>query len=143
MLGLRKLVISAVITLFILVFPCQGRIYNVRDHGARGDKKGNDGPAIQKAINACFAAGGGRVYVPAGDYLCGGLRLKSNISFYLEAGATLWVSPEEKDYKDGNRFLYAEDENNITIEGRGTIHGTGQADLMRKKTDKKDFTRAF
>jgi polygalacturonase len=132
-----------VIALFILVFPCQGRIYNVRDHGARGDKKGNDGPAIQAAIDACFAAGGGRVYVPAGDYLCGGLRMKSHVSFYLEAGATLWVSPEEEDYKDGNRFLYAEDENNITIEGRGTIHGTGQADLMRKKTDKKEQRPSF
>ncbi|MHC4557054.1 MAG: glycoside hydrolase family 28 protein [Planctomycetota bacterium] len=140
---LRKLVISGVIALFILVFPCQGRIYNVRDHGARGDKKGNDGPAIQAAIDACFAAGGGRVYVPAGDYLCGGLRMKSHVSFYLEAGATLWVSPEEEDYKDGNRFLYAEDENNITIEGRGTIHGTGQADLMRKKTDKKEQRPSF
>ena len=57
------------------------------------------------------------------------------MSLYLEAGATLWVSPKAEHYKDGNRFFYAEEQNNITIEGRGTIHGTGEADLMRKATD--------
>jgi hypothetical protein len=130
------LVISCFVVSSVLVIPCQGRIYNVRELGAQGDKKGNDGPAIQAAIDACSAAGGGIVYVPAGDYFCGGLRLRSNVSLYLEAGATLWVSAEKEDYKEGNRFLYAEDEKNITIEGRGTIHGTGQTDLMRKITDK-------
>lgn len=137
MASLRMLVISCFIALILFVIPCQGRIYNVRDLGARGDKKGNDGPAIQAAIDACFAAGGGTVYVPAGDYFCGGLRLRSHVSLYLEAGATLWVSAEKKDYKDGNRFLFAADEKNITIEGRGTIHGTGQEDLQRKKGDDK------
>ena len=143
MASLQKLVILAFIALFVLVIPCQGRIYSVRYHGAQGDKKGNDGPAIQAAIDACFSAGGGTVYVPAGDYLCGGLRLRSHVSLHLEAGATLWVSPKEEDYKQGNRFLYAEDENNITIEGRGTIYGTGQADLMRKKTDKTEKRPSF
>lgn len=143
MASLRRSMVSVFIALFLLVVPCQGRMYNVRDFGARGDKKGNDGPAIQAAIDACFAAGGGVAYVPAGDYFCGGLRLRSHVSLYLEAGATLWVSPKKEDYKEGNRFLYAEDETNITIEGRGTIYGTGKADLMRKKTDKEEQKPPF
>jgi len=59
------------------------------------------------------------------------------VSLYLESGATLWVSPKKEDYKEGNRFLYAEDQTNITIEGRGVILGTGQEDLQRKKGDDK------
>lgn len=122
---------------------CQARLYSVLDQGAVADKKTNSGPAIQAAIDACSAAGGGRVYVPAGDYLCGPLRLRSHVALYLEAGATLWVSPEQTHYRDGNRFLYAENERDVTIEGRGTIHGTGQADLMRKATDKTKERPAF
>ena len=137
MASLRKLVISFLFILFLMAIPCKARIWNVRDFGAQGGRKGNDSPAIQRAINACSAEGGGMVYVPAGDYLCGGLQLRSHVSLYLEAGATLWVSPKKEDYEVGNRFLYAEDETNITIEGRGMIHGTGQEDLQRKKGDDK------
>lgn len=133
------------IPLFFLLIavPCQGRIHSISDYGAQGDKKTNDGPAIQAAIDACSAAGGGTVYVPAGDYFCGPLRLKSNVCLYLEIAATLWVSPDKEHYKDGNRFLYAEDEENVIIEGHGTIHGTGQEDLLRKRTDKRKERPAF
>ncbi|MHC4426393.1 MAG: glycoside hydrolase family 28 protein [Planctomycetota bacterium] len=143
MVSLRKLVISVSFAFLLSAVPSQGRICNVQDHGARADKKANDGPAIQAAIDACSAAGGGIAYVPAGNYLCGGLRLRSHVSLYIEAGATLWVSPEKTHYKEGNRFLYAENQENLTIEGRGTIHGTGQADLMRKKTDKTEKRPPF
>lgn len=55
----------------------------------------------------------------------------------MKNSATLWVSPKKEDYEAGNRFLYAEDETNITIEGRGMIHGTGKESLQRKKGDDK------
>lgn len=139
----RKAIVSFCFVSFLSAACCQAKLYNVLDHGAAGDKKTNDGPAIQAAIDACSAHGGGRVYVPAGDYRCGPLRLQSRVALYLEAGATLWVSPEREHYKDGNRFLYAEEERDITIEGRGTIYGTGQADLMRKATDKTKERPAF
>ncbi len=42
--------------------------YNVRDYGAKGSGYGNDGPAINQAIGAASAAGGGVVYIPAGTY---------------------------------------------------------------------------
>jgi hypothetical protein len=118
-------------------------MHSITDYGARADKKTNDARAIQAAIDACSAAAGGTVYVPEGDYRCGQLQLKSNVAMHLESGATLWVSPERQDYERGNRFLYAEGEKNITIEGRGTIHGTGQADLMRKRTGKTEKRPEF
>jgi hypothetical protein len=139
----RKAIVSFCFISLLSVTCCQAKLYNVLDYGAAGDKKTNDGPAIQAAIDTCSTHGGGRVYVPAGDYLCGSLRLRSRMALYLEAGAALWVSPEREHYKDGNRFLYAEDEQDITIEGRGTIHGTGEADLMRKATDKTKERPAF
>lgn len=48
------------------------KIFNVCDHGAKGDRTSNDRAAIQMTINACAAAGGGKVMFLAGDYLCGG-----------------------------------------------------------------------
>ena len=41
-------------------------LYNVLDFGACGDGSTNDGAAIQKAVDACHADGGGRVYLPGG-----------------------------------------------------------------------------
>ncbi|MHC4629390.1 MAG: glycoside hydrolase family 28 protein [Planctomycetota bacterium] len=126
----------SIFVLTLVAIPCRARICNVTSTGAKGDNRTNDGPAIQAAIDECSASGGGTAYVPAGDYRCGALRLRSDVTLFLDAGATLWVSPDKEDYADGNRFLYAEDQDNITIEGRGTIHGTGRDDLMRKRTDK-------
>ena len=137
MASLQKLVNYFFFILFFVAIPCQARIWSVREFGAQGDRKSNESPAIQRAIEACSAEGGGIVYVPAGDYLCGGIQLQSHVSLYLESGATLWVSPNKEDYNHGNRFLYAEGQTNVTIEGRGVIHGTGQEDLQRKKGDNK------
>jgi polygalacturonase len=134
---LQMLVNSSFFILSFIALPSQARIWNVREYGAQGDRQDNDSPAIQRAIDVCSAEGGGMVYVPAGDYLCGGIQLRSHVSLYLESGATLWVSPNREDYKHGNRFLYAENQTNVTIEGRGIIHGTGQEDLQRKKEDNK------
>ena len=136
MTDLRK-PLTALLLCLLFTLACQARIWSVRESGAKGDKGDNDGPAIQRAIDACAEDGGGMVYVPAGDYPCGGLQLRSWVSLYLESGATLWVSPKKEDYPHGNRFLYAEDQTNITIEGRGTIHGTGQEDLQRKRGDNR------
>ncbi len=129
-----------IISMSIVLLCClsaQARIYSITEFGAIGKKAADNTDPIRKAITSCAAAGGGTVYVPAGDYGCGGLRLKSNVNLHLEAGATLWVSPNKANYKDGNRFLYARDQKNITVSGRGTIHGTGQEDLGRKKGDKR------
>src|SRR5687768_8447630 len=61
---------------------------NVREFGAKGDGKTLDTAAINRAIEATAASGGGTVYFPAGTYLSFSIRLKSNITIYLDNGAT-------------------------------------------------------
>lgn len=53
-------------------------IYDVRDYGAKGDGVTVDSPAVNAAIEAAAAAGGGTVRFPAGKYLCATIRLKSH-----------------------------------------------------------------
>ena len=62
---------------------------NVRSFGATGDGTTLDTPAINKAIETAGSANGGTVYFPAGNYLCYSIRLKSNVSLYLDQGATI------------------------------------------------------
>jgi polygalacturonase len=129
--------VAVLLSVLLMALSCWARVWDVTELGARGDKEANDTAAIQKAIDSASRAGGGTVYVPAGDYRCGQLQLSSNVTLHIEAGTTLWVSPDKADYKRGNTFLLAQDQNNVTIEGRGTIHGTGQEDLQRKRGDKR------
>ncbi len=65
------------------------REYNVRDFGAIGDGATIDTPAINRAIEAAAAAGGGAIVFPAGQYACYTIRLKSHVSLQLAAGATI------------------------------------------------------
>ena len=58
-----------------------------------------DTPAIHKAIEACSAAGGGQVLLPPGRYLSGTVHLKSHVTLFLEAGATLVGTPDLDQYQ--------------------------------------------
>ncbi len=73
------------------------KIFNICDYGAKVCDKLQT-KEIQSAIDACFLAGGGRVVIPSGIYLTGGIRLRSNIQLYLEAGAILKGSRNPEDY---------------------------------------------
>ena len=102
-------------------------VFNVRDYGATGRKADNAQIAIQKAIDACAGSGGGTVFLPAGQYTSGQLRLRSHVRLYIDSGATLFASPDGRAFdKDKAALLYGEDLENITIEGRGTIDGEAQ-----------------
>ena len=63
--------------------------FDVRRFGASANGKQLDTPAINAAIDAAAAAGGGTVYFPAGTYLCFSIHLKSNVALYLDQGATI------------------------------------------------------
>ncbi len=110
------------------------RVYDVRQFGAKGDGTTLDTAAIQAAIDACTKDNGGTVLVPAGDFVCGTIELKSNVTLHLATKGRLLGSPRMEDYKAGNRippgngnivFVSAANAENITIEGRGTIDGNG------------------
>ena len=103
-----------------------GSVCDVTVHGAKGDGVQLDTAAIQKAIDACAAGGGGVVWFPAGNFLSGTIVLKSNIALHLSPGATLWGSKRIEDYSPYH-LIYAKDAENIALEGGGTINGNGLA----------------
>ena len=53
---------------------------------------------IQKAIDDCFLAGGGKIILEKGLFLTGGLRLRSNCTLYLKSGAILKGTRSIEDY---------------------------------------------
>jgi polygalacturonase len=125
--------------------PSAARVYDVRAFGAKGDGKTVDSPAINKAIEAAATAGGGTVHFPAGLYLSFSIRLKSNISLYLDAGATILAAdpahakevydlPEANAwdmYQDfghshwQNSLIYGIGLHDVSILGPGLINGQG------------------
>ena len=107
-------------------------IFNVRDHGAVGDGTTPDTEAVQKALNECGKSGGGTVLVPEGTYLCKPLVIRTATALRLEKGATIKATDDPADYartdKPGefNHFFTGKDLENVTIEGEGTIDGSGE-----------------
>jgi polygalacturonase len=128
-------------------------IFDVRSFGATGDGKTLDTPAINRAIDAAVAAGGGVILFPAGQYLCFSIRLRSLVHLHLAQGATILAadSPKPGDttgYNGGvydtaepktswdayqdyghnhwhNSLLWGEDLHDLSITGPGLIYGRG------------------
>ena len=72
--------------------------FDVRNYGAAGDGRALDTAALQKAVDACAAGGGGTVRIPAGRYLTGPVFLRSCVQVEIEAGAVLLGSTNFSDY---------------------------------------------
>jgi polygalacturonase len=119
-------------------------VYDVRAFGAKGDGKTLDTPAINKAIASAASKGGGTVRFPAGTYLSVSIHLKSNISLYVDQGATIVAAETSRDvaydppepnqwdaYQDfghshwHNSLIWGENLENISIVGPGMIWGKG------------------
>ena len=121
------------------------RRLNVLDYGAVGDGAAMDTAALQRAIDACGP--GDEVYLPAGVFLSGGLRLHSHMAMYLDEGAVLQGSQQPQDYlpRQWSRFEGIEQECyqsllnlgeldhsagpnccDVMLYGKGTINGGGQ-----------------
>ena len=83
------------------------RTCNPRNFGAKGDGTTKDTAAIQQAIDACEAKGGGTVRLTSGIYLSAPIMLKSNITLQLDKGATLLGSSAQA-HIASNGFLVAE-----------------------------------
>ena len=113
--------------------------FRITDYGAsvKGSAVQNK-EAITKTIEAAFNVGGGKVVVPAGEYLTGPITLKSNINLEVQEGATLKFSTNHADYLPAvltrwegidcytlQPLIYAMDAHNIAITGKGTIDGQG------------------
>jgi polygalacturonase len=133
--------------------PADHGIYDVRKYGATGDGKTLDTDAVNRAIEAASAAGGGMVLFPAGTYLCFSLHLKSEVHIYLAQGCTIVAAesplpgqqtgynggkydPAEpntpwENYQDyghnhwHNSLIWGENLHDLSISGPGLIFGKG------------------
>lgn len=108
-------------------------VFNVRNYGATGLKQDVAQKAIQSAVDACAKAGGGMVYLPPGEYTSGTIHLRSHVRFFIDSGAVLYASTDPALF-DKPTLLYAEDAQDISIEGRGTIDGQARY-IWRKNTE--------
>jgi polygalacturonase len=111
------------------------RDFDVTRFGAVGDNKTDCWEAFQKAIAACNAAKGGRVVVPAGEFITGAIRLKSGVNLHISSGATIRFARDPRKYPlvftrwegvelmNYSPFIYAFEQENIAITGAGTIDG--------------------
>ncbi len=132
-------------------FPNAG--FNIKNNGAvPGDSVHLSTNAINNTILKCHNAGGGRVIVPKGVFYTGGIRLKSNVNLYLEEGAVLRFSTKQKDYLpvvltrwEGidcyniQPLIYAYNETNIAISGKGTLDGQGRTDTWWSMVGREGF----
>lgn len=142
--------------------------YDVRDYGATGDGKTVDTPAVNRAIEAANAAGGGTLVFPAGTYVCFTIRLKSKVEIFLSRGCVIVAadSPrvgETTGYRGGtydaagpaqaweayqdyghnhwpNSLFYGEGLEDVSIVGPGMIWGRG---LSNGTKDVRDGTGGF
>lgn len=121
--------------------------YHVRSFGAVGDGRHLDTAAINRAIDAAAAAGGGIVNIPAGEYLCYSVHLRSHVTLDLAPGATLIAAdpppagssggydapepnahPEFQDFGHShwhNSLIWGENLEDVSIIGAGRIFGRG------------------
>lgn len=103
-------------------------IYCITNYGAVGDGVATNTEAMQSAIRAAAAAGGGTVEVPGGVYLCGPLQLADHIRIQLDTGAVLRMLPLDK-YPGGTDrpadFIRGAHLQDVAIGGPGMIDGQG------------------
>jgi polygalacturonase len=139
----------------------QDCVLNVKRFGAKGDGETIDSPAINRAIDAAAAAGGGTVYFPPGVYASYSIHLKSQVSIHLDQGATILAAstplegtssggydaaePQDaacNDFQDyghnhwHNSLIWGEGIHDLSILGPGLIWGKG---LSRGHSDDSDL----
>jgi len=139
----KKLVLTVIVFCISLTAISQ-KIYDVKKYGAKGDGKTNDAVAIQKAIDACSVTGG-RVLIPAPfTFLTGPFNVKSNVDLYIEGGAKILASPDEKLYTEsafrdnkgeGTIWIGGKNIENFSISGSGKIDGNGISFMGAEEDD--------
>ncbi|MBN2162099.1 MAG: GH32 C-terminal domain-containing protein [Pontiellaceae bacterium] len=134
----------------------KGRLFKVTDYGARGNGERDNTRPIQKTIDACTP--GGTVVIPPGVFMCGHIKLKSNMTLWLSEGAVLKAIQDNDKYPatlpdtdNANvskpdtwggggwelrrSFIWADDTDNLTIRGGGTIDGNGDCEIWAPPKD--------
>jgi polygalacturonase len=157
----HKFLYKVIISFIFLLLPTGlfSQRFNILDFGAKSNLNVLSTEAIQAAIDSCSAVGEGTVIVPAGTYYSGTLFIKNRVNIHLMSGAFLIGSTDPNDYppldikfktmfspvisdenlKDAKKrykaFLFAENVENISITGEGTINGNGNASSFQLGND--------
>jgi polygalacturonase len=145
---MKKILLLLLLACAFAPLTAQPNWYNIRSYGAKGDGITTDTKAINEAIDVAAAAGGGTVYLPAGNYLSASIHLKSKITLRLEQGCTLIASETGMDapepnpaggtYQDfghshwHNSLIWGENLQDVAIIGPGKIWGKGLTRNMPK-----------
>jgi polygalacturonase len=144
------------------------REFPITEFGAQAEGQTDCKPALDKAIESCVAAGGGRVTVPKGQWFVKGpIHLKSNVNLHVAEGATILFSNDPADYlpvvftrfegtelMNYSPLIYAYEQKNIAVTGKGTLDGQagdgkwwnwkghwgGETDIGWKKGDPDQMT---
>jgi polygalacturonase len=126
---------------------------NILDFGAVPDGRTLCTDAFSAAVAACEKKGGGTIFVPAGNFLTGAIRLESNMTLLLEAGARLLFSDHPDGYPVVNSrwegvsrkvhmsCVYAENAENVAVVGRGVLDGQGEAWWKLARSKMLDYPR--
>ena len=130
----------------------KNKTYNIKKFGASvKSSAAKNQQAINKAIEVCSKAGGGKVIVPAGTYLTGAIRMQSNVNLVIEKGATILFAYEPDlyplvktrweglDLMNYSPCIYAYQAQNIAISGEGTIDGNGENETWWQWCGAKKF----
>lgn len=128
------------------------RTFCITSYGARPDASAAaNQKAITKAIEACVKAGGGKVTVPAGTFTTGAIRLRSGVNLVVEEGATLLfafdpslypIVPtrwEGMDCWNLSPCIYAFEEKDVAVTGKGTIDGGASNEAWWPWCGKKSY----
>jgi polygalacturonase len=145
--------------------PASSEWFSALNYGAKGDGSAVDTPAVNRAIEAAAAAGGGTVHFPAGVYLCYSIHLKSRVGLYLDQGAVILAAstPLDGTSSDGydmaeqqgawepyqdyghnhwhNSLLWGEGLSDISITGPGLIWGKGLSRGWDKEKTRPDSNK--
>lgn len=137
------------LSMFLLVFCVSGQgeayplaggkgpVFNVLNYGAHNDGSAMATAAFRAAIAAAAKAGGGTVYVPAGNYSSGPIEMVSNLTLYIGAGATIRFPAMKLPFTPGRQqgietptptpLIGGHNLQNVAVEGRGTLISSNAA----------------
>lgn len=130
--------INLLFVLLLSTLLVKADVYNMKELGADVTGAKICTELINESIRKAYEEGGGTIYFPAGTYLTATIRMKSNIELHLEAGATIRFSDRFEDYLPFEEIrwegtvmntltplIYARNEENLSITGRGVLDGNG------------------
>jgi len=151
---MKQILVVLLVFLQLSILSVRAEFIDMQKAGANPTGTKLNTELINKTITRLNANGGGTLFFPSGTYLTGAIKMKSNITLELEAGATLLFSDNFEDYlpfvemrhegilmKSFCPLIYAVDAENITIKGQGKLDGQGKKwwdEFFRVIIDVKD-----